>query len=103
MPVTIELSRPASLHNKDIKSLVLKEPTGGAYLDHGEPRLFVQNVNGSWFWVEDKGAVKAYLDACLDHENGAAVLRLMTLPDVRKVKEALFGFFRDIAPTTSEK
>lgn len=93
---TLELSKPILLDDEGkvrITSVRLKEPTGGQYLDNGEPRILAQNADGTMFWVEDKTAIRAYLSGCVDHGNAGHVLRLMSIRDIRALREGLFGFF----------
>ncbi|VTZ27907.1 conserved hypothetical protein [Methylocella tundrae] len=96
---TIVLAEPVEMHGRRIAEIVLREPTGANYLDFGDPFTAV-NSNGGFFFAEDKAVVANYLDACVQHESGAHVLRLLSLADARKVKKELLSFFTDAAPAT---
>ncbi|VFU07935.1 hypothetical protein [Methylocella tundrae] len=98
---TIALAQPVELHGKMITEIAIKEPTGGQYLDFGEPHIYTQS-SGGFFAVEDKSVVANYLDACVQHESGSHVLRLLSLADARKVKKELLSFFTVGAQETSE-
>lgn len=89
---TIELSVPFEHHSKLITSLDLRQPTGGLYAELGEPRIAVRTGTGG-YWVEQPEVIKRYLDRCITHQDGAALLGLMDLSDVITLKDELFGFF----------
>ena len=97
---TIQLSQPVEMHGKRVTEIVLNEPTGGQYLDFGEPRTVV-NASGGLFYTENDAVISAYLDACVKHEAGVHVLRLLSLTDAMNVKKALLGFFTDAAQASS--
>lgn len=97
---TIKLSTPVEIHDRPVTEITLREPTGGQYLDFGEPLILV-NSSGGLFQTEDRAAIGKYLDACVEHDSGVAVLRLLSLHDARAVKEALLGFFTRSAPEAS--
>jgi hypothetical protein len=92
---TIKISRPVEMHGKIINELVLKEPTGGNYLDLGEPHVIARSPDGSVYAVENEAVIKAYLDRCVEHEHGSVVLRLLGLADSKRVKAALLDFFTE--------
>jgi len=91
---TIKLDKPVTWPGgAPISEIRLKEPTGQMFIDLGEPRALVTNRNGSMVLSEIPETIKAYLDRCIDHEAGAAIVALLSLSDARKLKDALFGFF----------
>lgn len=100
MNVKIALKQPVEMHGQTCAEIEIREPTGGQYLDFGEPLILV-NSAGGLFQTEDKAAIGKYLDACVANEGGAHLLRLLSLQDARAVKEALLGFFTRSAPETS--
>lgn len=98
--ITLKLQEPVTLHEKTISEIVLKEPTGAQYLDVGEPRLLARHNDGTLYWVEDQAAIKTYLDLCIVHDHGPAILRLLALTDSRRAKSAFLDFFSDGDQTT---
>lgn len=97
----IVLEQPVEMHGRRIAEITLREPTGANYLDFGDPH-FLANSQGGLFQVERDDVIARYLDACVDHEAGAHLLRLLSLQDARAVKVALLSFFTRSAPETSE-
>lgn len=94
MPVTktIALLEPFEHHGTTVTHVELREPSGALYSQLGDPRIAVRNAEGG-YWVEKDDVVKRYLDRCIVHQDGATLLGLMSMADVMKVKEELFGFF----------
>jgi hypothetical protein len=92
---TIDLIDPIVWPDKPLNQLILKEPTGGLYSDLGEPRILVRNIDGAGYYVEQVELIRKYLDACLDIDGGASVLRMLSLADAMRIKAALFDFFTD--------
>ena len=91
---TIKLDKPVTWPGGPaLTEIRLKEPTGQLFIDLGEPRVLVTNRNGSMVLSEMPETIKSYLDRCIDHEAGSALIALMSLSDARKVKNALFDFF----------
>lgn len=97
---TIPLLKPIEMHGKFVKEVVLKEPTGRNYLDFGEPRILARNIDATVYWVEDKIAIKSYLEACIEHEAGAHLIALLGLADVRRLKDAVLAFFTEADQAT---
>ena len=97
----IKLKEPVFLHDQHITELRFREPTGGQYLDIGEPRMLARNVDGTLYWVEDREAIKRYVDACLDHEFGGPIIRLLGLADAKLAKDTVLGFFTTADQETS--
>ena len=95
---SVTLSKPITLFGKTTGSIELREPNGGQFVKHGEPRTLVFNASGSGYWVENAEAIRSYLDLLIVHEaGGEVVLSLLSLEDAVVVKEMLFGFFTDAA------
>lgn len=95
--VTVKLTKPLELHGKRLAEVQLREPTGGLYVKHGEPRVLVFNASGSGYWVPQQDAIKAYLEVLIDHPLGGDVVNLMSLEDTMALQETLFSFFTDAA------
>ena len=89
---TVQLLTPIEHHGVTITHVGLKEPTGGLYARLGDPRVAVRQKDGG-YWVEQPDIIKAYLDKLIDHQDGAVLLGLMSMPDVMMLKEELFNFF----------
>ncbi len=49
--VKVELRTPIEIHGKRTAEVELREPTGGLYVKHGEPRTLIFNSSGSGYWV----------------------------------------------------
>ncbi len=94
---TIELSFPVEWHKEKVDSVDIREPTGGDYLDLGDPRKVVQRIDGSVLWEENNAVIKSYLERCVivKQGGGPAFVRILDLADARKLKLELFGFFTD--------
>ena len=89
---TITLLVPIEHHGATLASLELREPSGALYAQLGEPRILVRTAAGG-YWVEQPDTIKRYLDRLIVHQDGAVLLGLMSMPDVMRLKEELFGFF----------
>jgi hypothetical protein len=99
---TVKLLRPLPwFDGQTITEVKIKEPTGGQYVKLGDPRTLVFNASGSGYWVEQADTIRAYLETCVVHDIGAAIVDKLALEDVMGVKEALFGFFTDAAAKRS--
>ena len=101
MATTIKLDKPIRWMGVGVTEIRLKEPTGQQFIDLGEPRVVVSNRNGSMVWAEIQDTIKAYLDRCIDHDGGVALVALLSLSDTRKLKSALFDFFLAAPATTT--
>ena len=89
---TLDLFVPVEHHSTTIARIELRQPSGGLYAELGEPRLAVRTGTGFYF-VEQPDVIRRYLDKCIVHQDGAELLKLMSLPDVIALKDELFGFF----------
>jgi hypothetical protein len=94
---TIQLKKPIELAGGEIvKEVQIKEPIGALYIEHGDPRMLVKNADQALYWVEDRAAIKGYLEACILNQAGQPdpfLLRLMSLADIKRVKDVLLSFF----------
>jgi hypothetical protein len=106
----LELFEPFVWFEKQIKTLLLKSPTGFHAAQYGEPRFLVRMVDGSSYWIEKDEVVTSYLGDLLTLdgnnpvEGGAnAMLRAMSLPDFLQTKEAFFDFFTAARGAISER
>lgn len=76
---------------------LVREPTGGLYLDHGEPVEAQRTAAGEPVVIENREAIRAYVEACVSFEgepDPIPILRQLDLVDVRAVKTATLDFFR---------
>ena len=89
---TIELAQPFEHHGATVTHVELKEPSGALYAQLGDPRIVVQTKDGGYY-VEQTEVVKRYLDKLIVHQDGSVLLTLMSMPDVMRLKQELFGFF----------
>ena len=95
---TVKLTKPFEMFDKLITEVEVTEPTGSAYIDFGEPWLFVRNPEGTFYTVEQPDVVGRYIDSFLkanDDVWGLAVKKQLCLADMKKVKAALLDFFTD--------
>lgn len=93
----VPLSRVYTGHGSGTKVALVSEPTGGLYLDHGEPVEAQRTAAGEVVVIENLDAVRAYVEACVTFEGEgepAAILRQLSLSDIRKVKDAVLDFFK---------
>jgi hypothetical protein len=105
--VTLELSNPIELFGEIISEIDIKEPRAHDYLQLGEPRIFARTPDGSFYAIEDIGVVKQYLSRCISKTDSAGkdipsqgLIAMMALSDIRRAREAVLGFFSDVAPAT---
>lgn len=76
---------------------IVAEPTGGLYLDHGEPVEAQRTAAGEPVVIENREAIRAYIEACVTFEGEAEpapILRQLALVDIRAVKGAVLDFFK---------
>ena len=96
------LDKPVHLHpgQPATTEITIREPTGGEFLDFGEPRIYSRTKDGAFFGVEDKEVIAQYLNVCIVNDGGTHLLRLLSVKDIRAVKVALFLFFDGEATAT---
>lgn len=91
--VTVKLESPVEWFGKTLSEVTLREPTAGEFVDLGVIYLWGRTADGMEFATEKDSVIKAYLEKCLEVENGTAILNLLTVRDGQKIKAALAGFF----------
>lgn len=87
----IQLTRSYDVFDRKVSSIDVKEPTGSMLLIHGEPVEWVFTRERNPVRIENKEAIRAYLEACC--EPGVELLSQLNVADFRSVKEVLLGFF----------
>lgn len=87
----IQLTRSYDVFDRKVNSIDVKEPTGSMLLIHGEPVEWVFTRERNPVRIENKEAIRAYLEACC--EPGVELLSQLNVADFRSVKEVLLGFF----------
>ena len=105
--ITLELSKSFEIFGVTVSEIEIKEPRASDYLELCEPRIFARTPDGSFYAIEDIGVVKQYLSRCISKKDSAGkempsqgLIAMMALADVRRAREALIGFFSDVAPAT---
>jgi hypothetical protein len=90
---TIELVDPRLDHDEArVTSVTLREPRGADYYAHGAPFMRVDRPDGSVIMLENREAIRAYLQVCAD-ERSRPVLDSLSLTDAEALKDALLNFF----------
>lgn len=93
---TIELLKPIEGMKGVITKVVLKPPTGHAFLTLGEPWVIVRSGDGGTSQMELTQTIAAYVEVCIEEPKDAtAVLGMLSLADAMRVKEAVLDFFGD--------
>lgn len=75
---------------------LVAEPTGRLYLDFGEPYEVQRTAAGERVVIENREAIRGYVEACVSFEGEAeaeAILGQLALADIRAVKDAVVDFF----------
>lgn len=106
----IQLAKPFMWFDQKIEKVLMKEPTGGLYLRHGEPQILIR-IDGGTYYHEREETIGAYVKELLVMEDGRpfeagggdVVLNLMSLVDVLTIKAALFEFFTDAQEAAFER
>jgi hypothetical protein len=91
--VKVKLTNPITLHDKQIDFVELKEPTGGLYMQLGEPSQWVHMKSGGGYMSEVPEIIEKYLHASIQHELKGDLVKILSLIDAIAVKGALLGFF----------
>lgn len=89
-------------HGTLVKTVKLKEPSGAAVAELGEPRVLVRTVNGAYF-VEQTHTLKQYIERCLDHEAGSMAVKMMTMTDYMILKDEISDFFTQAESRIAER
>ncbi len=87
----VSLTKTYEAFGKKHDSIEIKEPTGSLLLMHGEPAEWVFTRDRTPVRIENKDAIRGYLEACC--EPGTELLSQLGVVDFRAVKEVLLGFF----------
>ncbi|SCM73370.1 conserved hypothetical protein [uncultured Pleomorphomonas sp.] len=93
----VQLSKTYEAFGKKHESIEVKEPTGSLLLIHGEPAEWVFTKDRTPVRIENKDAIRGYLEACC--EPGVELVSQLGVVDFREVKETLLGFFERQKPT----
>lgn len=93
----VELTRTYTGHRGPVSAIEVREPTGALLMVHGEPWEVAQTPQGGAVIIENREAIKGYLEACC--EPGVDVLAQLGVEDFRRVRNALRGFFT-VAPAS---
>lgn len=96
----VKLSRTYAIHDKPVSEIVLKEPTFDDYAELGEPVEVQTGASGARLVIVNHEAVRGYIERSVEGIDPAN-LGLLGLPDARALREAVLGFFRDPATSTS--
>lgn len=97
MTKRVRLSRSYVAFGAPVDVAIVSEPTGGLYLDLGEPYERQFTAAGEPVIIENTAAVRSYIEGCVtfpDNGDPVPILRQLSLTDIRAVKEAVVGFFR---------
>jgi hypothetical protein len=100
--VVVTLSNPIEGHDGQIKTITLREPKYGDVMALGEPSAFARSDGGMVFQAEKEGVVQAYIERLMTSPSDPALLLQVSLTDALKLKEAVYGFFRDARADSSE-
>ena len=99
----VKLSRTYAIHDKAVGELTLVEPTWDDYAELGEVFEARRGPEGTVVVLENREAVKGYVERCvrgLDPAN----LGLLGLPDARALRDTIVDFFQrpesSTAPST---
>lgn len=96
----VKLSKMYDVFQKKFDTVEVKEPTGSMLLLHGEPVEWVFTRERNPVVIENKEAIRAYLEACCDP--GVELLCQLNVADFRAVKKALLDFFAWPEPAAQE-
>ena len=100
---TILLDTPFEMFGKSHRELVVREPTGGDLFDLGEPTQISRAPDGTFYEVEFVSVIRQYASRLIRHEGGENVLKLLSLQDAKKIKEAILDFFTAAAQANIKK
>jgi hypothetical protein len=104
---TLDLTEPKSIFGRQITRLTFNEPTGGMYIDYGEPGFMARSADGMSYFVDNDQAIKAYMNACLAKDGGVendgpAVLAMLSLRDAVAAKRLVLSFFTAVVEALSK-
>lgn len=92
---TLVLADVRELNSQTVSELQFKEPTGGIYLDLGEPRIWTKTKDGQYFLMENDATIKVYVEQCLVNHEQIPLLRHLSLRDARAARELVMSFFTE--------
>lgn len=95
----VALSRVYAIHGAAVREVVLKEPTWDDYAEFGEIFEAQPGPGGTRLIVENREALKAYVERCVDNIQPAE-LGMLGLTDARALRTALIGFFHNAPSST---
>lgn len=106
---TILLSEPITGHHEVIREVVVRPPTLPEYGRIGEPYTWIRGADGQAVYVEQDGAISAYIEACIVEPKDKLLVEQIELRDAFAIKEAVLDFFHEarqaktspISPTIS--
>ena len=95
---TVDLSRTYAAHDEAIKAVRLKEPTADDYFDFGEPMEIQRTEDGLPVVIENRVALKGYIERCLVGID-IAIVGTFAMEDGRRIRNAMLDFFRLPGPS----
>lgn len=95
----VPLSRAYAIHGEAVREIVLKEPTWDDYAELGELFEAQPGPGGTRLVVENREAVKAYVERCVGNIQPSE-LGMLGLADARALRSALIGFFHNEPSST---
>lgn len=93
MSVTIALSKPVLWHDAMVREIVVNEPTGALLMKHGNAVTWNQTADGNTFPIEDAEIIRHYVEGCVAHEGGKALIGMLALEDAFAIRDAVISFF----------
>jgi Phage tail assembly chaperone proteins, E, or 41 or 14 len=93
--VTIKLMHPFPGHGGEVTEVVLRPPTARDYLELGEPVIYASTNKDMFVHAENDGAVKAYIERCIQRPDLLLALSQLSLEDTMAVKREVLRFFAD--------
>lgn len=105
---TIELEKPITGHEGEIRKIVLREPTYREVMPNGSPYQVHDTDDGQSVVLYDNEKIRAYAEACLIEPKESDLLKQLGLRDTMKLREAVLRFFlppasADAGSATSQK
>lgn len=104
MTKRVRLSRSYVAFGAPVDVAIVSEPTGGLYLDLGEPYERQFTASGEPVVIENTVAVRGYIEGCVtfpDNGDPVPILRQLSLADIRAVKREVLGFFEGAKGSTA--
>lgn len=95
--VNVPLKRPFPGHDGQVTEIVLQEPTADDFFALGAPQTWVRAGEGMAL-VDDEKVIRAYVVRCMLKPDPVLAFSQMSVVDAIAVKDAVIGFFTDVAP-----